>query len=90
MKRTTGEYLTQTVAGEPYRAYMPAPLPPVPPLDLNAALIRQMDQANRVLGRLEGVSQFWPESAPFLHRLLYQYVRKDMVVPSVKTKFAGI
>ena len=40
MKRATGEYLAQTVAGEPYRAYLPAPLPPDPPLVLDAELLR--------------------------------------------------
>ena len=82
MKRTTGEYLTQTVGGEPYRAYVPATLPPQPPLELDAALLRQMDEANRALGRLDGISQLWPEPAHFLHQLLYQYVRKEAVLSS--------
>lgn len=82
MKRTTGEYLRQTASGETYRAYVPAPLPPQPPLELDNNLLRQMDQANRALGRLDGISQLWPSSAHFLSQLLYQYVRKEAVLSS--------
>ena len=34
MERTTGQYVEAALAGEHYRAFLPAPLPPVPPLDL--------------------------------------------------------
>ena len=82
MRRATGEYLAQRIAGEPYRAYLPAPLPPDPPLALGAELLRLMDEANRALGRLDGISQIWPDAAHFLHQLLYQYVRKEAVLSS--------
>jgi len=45
MKRKSGEYVTQTVTGESYRAYLPAPLPPEPPLELDTGLLQRMDQA---------------------------------------------
>ena len=82
MRRAAGEYLAQSIAGEPYRAYLPAPLPPDPPLALGTELLRLMDEANRVLGRLDGISRIWPNSAHFLHQLLYQYVRKEAVLSS--------
>ena len=82
MKRTVGEYVTQTVAGERYKVYLPAPLPPVPPLALETGLLQRMDQANRALGRLDGISQVWPNSGHFLNQLLYQYVRKEAVLSS--------
>ncbi len=82
MKRKAGEYITQTVAGEGYHAYVPAPLPPDPPLALDTRLLQHMDQANRALGRLEGISQVWPNSSHFLNQLLYQYVRKEAVLSS--------
>ena len=82
MKRMVGEYVTQTVAGESYRAYLPAPLPPDPPLALDTKLLQGMDQANRALGRLDGISQVWPNSGHFLNQLLYQYVRKEAVLSS--------
>lgn len=82
MKRKVGEYVTQTVTGESYKAYLPAPLPPDPSLVLDTELLQRMDQANRALGRLDGISQVWPNSGHFLNRLLYQYVRKEAVLSS--------
>ncbi len=82
MKRTAGEYLTQQVNGEKYRAYLPAPLPPDPPLALDTDLLQRMDKANRALGRLDGISQIWPNAGHFLNQLLYQYVRKEAVLSS--------
>ena len=82
MKRKAGEYITQTATGESYQAYLPAPLPPDPPLALETGLLQRMDQANRALGRLDGISQVWPDSRHFLNQLLYQYVRKEAVLSS--------
>ena len=82
MKRKAGEYITQTVAGEGHQAFVPAPLPPDPPLALDTKLLQHMDQANRALGQLDGISQVWPNSSHFLNQLLYQYVRKEAVLSS--------
>ncbi|MCA1804180.1 MAG: Fic family protein, partial [Xanthomonadaceae bacterium] len=43
---------------------------------------QRMDQANRALGRLDGISQVWSNSGHFLNQLLYQYVRKEAVLSS--------
>ena len=56
MKRKAGEYITQTVVSEGYEAYLPAPLPPAPPLVLDTKLLQHMDQANRALGQLGPVN----------------------------------
>jgi len=45
-------------------------------------LLQRMDQANRALGRLDGISQVWPNAGHFLNQLLYQYVRKEAVLSS--------
>lgn len=82
MKRKSGEYVTQAVSGETYQAYLPAPLPPDPPLVLETGLLHSMDQANRALGRLDGISRVWPNSGNFLNQLLYQYIRKEAVLSS--------
>ncbi|GMT41169.1 MAG: cell division protein Fic [bacterium] len=82
MKRKVGDYVMQTVTGESYKAYLPAPLPPDPSLALDTELLQRMDQANRALGRLDGISQVWPNSGQFLNQLLYQYVRKEAVLSS--------
>jgi len=60
------------------KAFVPAPLPPVPPLDLDGAARDALDAALLALGRLDGVSSVLPET----HLLLYAYVRKEAVLSS--------
>lgn len=79
MKRTrTGSYETTSVGGEKVKAFVPAPLPPVPPLDLDASARAALDGALLALGRLDGVSSALPDT----HLLLYTYVRKEAVLSS--------
>jgi Fic family protein len=78
MLRTTGNYRQCSAAGESYRAYLPAPLPPVPPLEIDARLQAQLDRANLAVGRLDGISSVLPDTALFL----YFYVRKEALLSS--------
>ncbi len=78
MERTSGQYLLNNVAGEAYRAFLPAPLPPDPPVDLDGELLRLLEQATRDLGRLDGIAGVLPDTQLFL----YQYVRKEAVLSS--------
>ncbi|MGD9602299.1 MAG: Fic family protein [Gammaproteobacteria bacterium] len=73
-----GHYVTVTTAGEPFRAFVPAPLPPEPALVWSAALRRRFDAALVALGRLDAVSALMPNSA----LLLYSFVRKEAVLSS--------
>ena len=73
----TGRYVITSGGGEQVRAFVPAPLPPVPALDL-ATLLGPLEQAQLALGRLEGVSTLLP--APQL--FLYTYVRKEALLSS--------
>ncbi|MHB8666833.1 MAG: Fic family protein [Burkholderiales bacterium] len=57
---------------------MPPPLPPVPPLDLNAERHDLLEKANRSLGRLDGVATLFPDPALFI----YMYVRKEALLSS--------
>jgi Fic family protein len=66
------------VAGESARAFVPAPLPPDPPLRLEAAELDLLERANRALGRLDAVARIIPETSLFL----YFYVRKEAVLSS--------
>lgn len=63
---------------EPYRCFLPAPLPPVPPLELSEALQVALDRATGALARLDGMAGLLPN--PGL--LLYAYVRKEAVLSS--------
>lgn len=79
MKRTrTGSYERTAVGGETVKAFVPAPLPPAPPLDLDGAAREAVDAALLALGRLDGVSSVLPDT----HLLLYSYVRKEAVLSS--------
>jgi Fic family protein len=73
-----GHELVRRVAGEPVRAFIPAPLPPEPPLELVGSLPDLLEQANRALGRLDGLSTLLPDQSLFL----YFYVRKEAVLSS--------
>ena len=74
----TGTYDVSTVAGERLRAFIPADLPPDPPLELDAALQQNLESALLALGRLDGASALLPDLSVFL----YAYVRKEAVVSS--------
>ncbi|MEK7315123.1 MAG: Fic family protein [Candidatus Eisenbacteria bacterium] len=79
MKRgETGKYEMTTVGGEQVRAFVPAPLPPVPPLAFEGNLQRALEAAVLALGRLDGVSTLLPDKSLFL----YAYVRKEAVLSS--------
>lgn len=73
-----GQYRTVTAGGEPFRAFVPAPLPPVPPVEWSPALRRSFDDALVALGRLDAVSALLPNAA----LLLYSFVRKEAVLSS--------
>lgn len=73
-----GEYRTVSTAGEPFRAFVPAALPPLPPIDWNPALRRRFDDALVALGRLDAVSTLLPNAA----LVLYSFIRKEAVLSS--------
>lgn len=62
---------------EAHRAFLPAPLPPRPPVE-TSAFASLVERANRALGRLDGVSTMLPDRRLFL----YFYVRKEAVLSS--------
>lgn len=74
---SSGRYVTATVAGEVVRAFVPAPLPPRPPVDLQP-LVRKLDHANQAVGRLDGLRSLLPDPQLFM----YLYVRKEAVLSS--------
>ena len=75
----TGEYLGSAVdGGERVRSFLPAPLPPRPPLAIDAALRDRLDAALLALGRLDSVTALLPDT----HLFLYMYVRKEAVLSS--------
>lgn len=79
LRGATGRFeTTSTVGGERVRAFIPAPLPPDPPLQIGPALRDKLDTALLALGRLDSVSTLLPDTQLFL----YTYVRKEAVLSS--------
>lgn len=80
MKRELqGRYVAISTVGEKAQAFVPAPLPPRPPIDWTPELRSKFDQALLALGRLDSVSTLLPDTSLFL----YMYVRKEAVLSSM-------
>ncbi len=77
-RSATGRYESTSTAGETVRAFVPASLPPRPPLALDGEVREALDRALLGLGRLDGVSTALPDT----HLLLYTYIRKEAVLSS--------
>lgn len=70
-----GRYVSQTTG---YSAFIPAPLPPEPPLALTGDLPGLLSAADRALGRLDGSVLTLPNPDLFV----FMYVRKEAVLSS--------
>ena len=80
MKRDLqGSYVTISTTAETARAFIPSPLPPMPPIEWSPDLREKFDQALLALGRLDSVSVLLPDTSLFL----YMYVRKEAVLSSM-------
>ncbi|WP_141055328.1 Fic family protein [Tepidiphilus succinatimandens] len=75
---TTGTYTATAVAGETVRAFVPAPLPPTPAIELTGARQRLLERALLACGRLDAITALLPEPDLFL----YAYVRREAVLSS--------
>ena len=70
-----GRYVHQP---EGYRAFIPAALPPTPPVRINAEIQTALSDADRALGRLDGSIRTLPNPDLFV----FMYVRKEAVLSS--------
>jgi Fic family protein len=61
-----------------YRAFLPHPLPPNPPIRIEGELQRLLSDANRNLGRLDGATEILPNPDLFVS----MYVRQEAVLSS--------
>lgn len=75
--RRLGTYQVTTAFGETVRAYLPAPLPPDPPIDL-LSLVDILGPADQEVGRMDGISVVIPDKTLFL----YSYIRKEALISS--------
>lgn len=77
LKDRIGQFVETAVGGEVVRAYLPKPLPPVPPIRIQD-LLHRLSAADQAVGRLDGISILLPDKNLFL----YMYVRKEAVLSS--------
>jgi Fic family protein len=66
--------------GQPsgYRAFEPKPLPPDPPLEMDAEMVKLLSTADQALGRLDGIVKVVPDPDFFVG----MYVRREAVLSS--------
>lgn len=74
-----GRYVTASNVGETVKAFVPAPLPPVPPIEWTHALRAPFDAALLALGRLDALTDLLPNAS----LVLYSFVRKEAVLSSM-------
>lgn len=80
MKRgTQGHYDTVSTVGETVKAFVPNPLPPVPPLEFSGPLQKKLDEASYALGKLDASAELLPDVGLFL----YMFIRKEAVLSSM-------
>lgn len=70
-----GVYIRQP---QGYSAFIPAPLPPDPPVSMDDEMMALLSDADRALGRLDGSIQTLPDPDLFV----FMYVRKEAVLSS--------
>lgn len=78
-RKIQGHYVPISTVGEKAQAFVPAPLPPQPPIEWSPELRNRFDQALLALGRLDSVTRLLPDTVLFL----YMYVRKEAVLSSM-------
>ena len=72
-----GTYVRSSTVGEAYQAFLPPPLPPHPPLDLQP-LQNLVTRAAVAMAQLNTYTELLPDQK----LLLYYYIRKDAVLSS--------
>ena len=74
----TGRFEVTAAAGERVRAFVPAPLPPTPAIEITSQRQKLVENALLACGRLDAVAGLLPDAGLFL----YTYVRREAVLSS--------
>lgn len=77
MSQPIGVYVTQSVVGEPYKAFVPSALPPNPPVDLTG-LYPYLEKATLAVAELNSICNAIPNTSLFV----YMYIRKEALLSS--------
>ncbi len=77
-REMVGNYSSSVAGGEMVRVFIPASLPPAPPLDMSGARQTLLERATLAVGRLDSITLLLPDPQLFL----YAYVRREAVLSS--------
>lgn len=75
MKNRAGDFIMQPSG---YKSFLPSDLPPEPPIKFDGEMLTLLSEADRKLGRLDGVTQILPNPELFVA----MYVQKEAVLSS--------
>lgn len=78
MNQRSGSYRNNLSGHLAYQSFLPSNLPPEPPLVLNEEAIELLATANRLIGKLDGISG----SIPNVELFISMYVRKEALLSS--------
>ena len=78
MNQRSGTYRNNLSGQMAYQSFSPSSLPPDPPLGLNEETIELLATANRLIGKLDGIS----DSIPNVDLFISMYVRKEALLSS--------
>lgn len=78
MKQRAGEYKTNLSGEAAYKSFVPTPLPPNPPIELDRGGVSLLVKANQQLTLLEGLATRIPNVSLFVS----MYVRKEALMSS--------
>mgnify|MGYP000985117925 CR=1 FL=1 len=78
MKNRAGEYCANLTGELQYKSFVPKPLPPQPPIEIDAETVDLLSKTNRSIGILEGRSRQIPDIELFVS----MYVRKEALLSS--------
>ena len=78
MNNRAGIYKNNLLGEMAYKSFMPAVLPPNPPIELNKDIVDLLVKANKQLALLEGISS----RIPNIHLFISMYVRKEALMSS--------
>ncbi|MDR1900220.1 MAG: hypothetical protein LBQ55_09450 [Treponema sp.] len=73
-----GKFKTNLTGGAAYMSFVPSPLPPEPPLNVDAGMVELLVKANRQLALLDGLAGH----IPGINLFISMYVRKEALMSS--------
>ncbi len=78
MQHRAGTFQQQLTGDMAYHAFVPAPLPPVPPVELSQDTLNLLVAANKLLAKLDAAAAHVPDMGQFIG----MYVRKEALLSS--------